>query len=661
MIAYVGPGAGLALAGSFFTLFVALFTAVLLLVTWPVRKAFRCWRSRQARRRAAVRRVVVLGLDGLDPNIVEAMMAAGELPHLKRLQESGTYRRLQTTWPPLSPVAWSSFSTGVNPGKHAIFDFVRCNLANYEPEIATVRVRNQPREISGLRKSRSFWQVLSENGIYSAVLRVPVSFPPEKFYGVQLSAASVPDLRGTQGTYTHFIEATNQQGSIRATHGRTALVQRRGDTIHAMLPGPPHPLRADRAEMMLPLKVVRNAAGEINLLIPGQRVLLVLNEFTPWVRVTFSISHWRKVIGVCQFLLKSWEAPFSLYCSPLNLDPVRPAMPISSPAAFSRYLAAKQGVFATLGLAEDTGALSDGVLSEDQFLDQANIIHIEREEMFFDMLRRVKRGMVACVFDGPDRLQHMFWNDNVTARGNDFANVVREHYQQLDSLVGRTLEQCDRHTALVVLSDHGFSAFRRAVDLNAWLAEHGYLTWLRMPTPDRPTKLQDIDWSRTRAFAFGLTGLLLNVRGRQIQGIVEPGEEARKLTIELCEVFSGLIDPDSGETAILEVVPRAAVFHGPYVEQAPDMIVGYNRGYRVHWDTALGGSRGDSFSDNEKLWRGDHCQHPAVVPGVLFCNRSLRGDAARMIDVAPTVLDLLGVVPPSYIDGVSLRCDGANS
>lgn len=686
MFAYVGPGAGLALAGSFLTLLIALLTALGLLLSWPVRSLLRWKRVRRTRSRAAVRRVVILGLDGLDPQLTETLLAVGLLPNLAKLKANGTYSRLATTWPPLSPVAWSTFSTGVNPGKHAIFDFVRPNRTNYQPEIATVRLQNQSTpnrswwsfsrlaagraNLQATRRSQSFWQVLSRQGVYSAVLRVPVSFPPERFYGVQLSASSVPDLRGTNGSYTHLFEARDEGESAEPAkrdhkQGRWVLVHRRGKEIHAQLPGPADPHREDRAEICKPLKLTKDSAGKILLHLDGEKYPLGPGQFSPWIRVTFRSSKGTKISAVCRWMLNRWETPFSLYCTPLQIDPAQAVMPISHPASFSRYLSAKLGTFATLGLAEDTSGLSDGVLTEASFLDQVQSIQQERESMFLDLLRRVKHGMIACVFDGPDRLQHMFWKDAKQSEQAILSNeVLKDHYQQLDELVGRTMEACDEQTALLVMSDHGFQAFHIAVDLNAWLHEQGYLHWKRTPGPADPATIEDIDWSRTRAFACGLSGLYLNRQGREAAGIV-PESAATDLIAELCEKLSGLKDSESGEVAILEAVASAAVFTGPYVEQAPDIVLGYNAGYRVHWQTALGGSVGRAFMPNDRPWCGDHCQHPAVVPGVLFSNLPLQvaaagesvphGGSPHMTDIAPTVLDLLGVNPPDYMDGKSLR------
>jgi predicted AlkP superfamily phosphohydrolase/phosphomutase len=330
---------------------------------------------------------------------------------------------------------------------------------------------------------------------------------------------------------------------------------------------------------------------------------------------------------------------------------------------FSIYLAKLQGTYATLGLAEDTWSLSERITTEDEFLEQAYDIHAEREKMLLDALERVRRGAIVCVFDAPDRIQHMFWrfidagHPALGGRENTHPDAIRAMYARMDETVGKVLERIDEGTAVYVLSDHGFQPFRRGVDLNAWLREQGYLVLKNGASASPQTYLADVDWSRTRAFAIGLAGIYVNQREREAQGIVAAGDETRRLVQELQTRLTGLVDPETGETAIHEAVPRERVYNGPYVNDAPDLIVGYNVGYRVSWDAAVGKCSERVFSDNTKAWSGDHCIHPQLVPGVLFSNLKLKTEGARIIDLAPTTLDLLGVDTPAYMDGHSLLCE----
>ena len=677
--AYIGPAAGIVLIGSFLTILTALFSTLFFIATYPARLVWRSVRSGRAVARAKTKRVVVLGLDGLEPTVTERLMDEGRLPNLAALRATGAYRRLGTSCPPLSPVAWSSFTTGSNPGKHNIFDFIARDPATYRPAQSSVRVAPPKRtlplgslriplsapELTGLRKSKPFWNVLGESGIFSAVVRVPITFPPDRFRGVQLSAMCVPDLRGTYGTFSYFTEGEAAGATTDGDVGGDIVpVTRHGDTVRGALRGPNDPLRGDHRELSVPFTVTRRGDA-LTLQIDGTTIPLTLDELTPWVHVRFrTMAGLIKVRGICRFQLRSFDAPFALYCTPVQIDPGRPAMPISHPPNYAKYLSKATGDYSTLGLAEDTWALSEQRIDEDAFLRQAYDIHDERERMFFDALQRVRRGCVVCVFDAPDRIQHMFWRfteRDHPARPDADAGAhdatIEAMYERMDDLVGRTVAELDDDTALFVMSDHGFKSFQRGIDLNAWLRANGYLALKDgAPTPSR-TYLADIDWAQTKAYALGLAGIFLNVRGREGHGIVDP-EDAAALRREIATKLTGLTDPGRDDTvAIHEAMPRDDVFHGPYADDAPDIIVGYRSGYRVSWDAVIGKCTDHVFCDNTKAWSGDHCIHPDLVPGVLFSSRRDLRDQANIVDLAPTVLDLFGVRVPGYMDGQTLLCD----
>jgi len=299
-------------------------------------------------------------------------------------------------------------------------------------------------------------------------------------------------------------------------------------------------------------------------------------------------------------------------------------------------------------------------MTEDAFLDQAYSIHRERETMFFDALDRVRRGMIVCVFDGPDRIQHMFWRfldpKHPALRGstNTHPHTIRDMYVRMDQLVGQTVAKIGADTALLVMSDHGFKPFRRGVDLNAWLRDQGYLKLKEGATISAHSYMADVDWQATKAYAVGLAGLYINQSGREGQGIVAPGDEKRQLVAEIADQLTGLRDPETGQVAIAEAIPRERAYSGPYVDAAPDIIVGYHVGYRVAWGSAVGKTGAEVFADNTKAWSGDHCIHPDRVPGVLFSNRKLSDIEPNLIDIPPTTLELLGVKKPGYMEGKSL-------
>jgi predicted AlkP superfamily phosphohydrolase/phosphomutase len=666
--AYVGPGAGFALAGSFFAVFATICSAILLVFTWPLRLLLRLLFGKRPPKQARFKRIVILGLDGLDYTLTGQFLAEGKLPNLARLRDQGCFKPLGTTLPPISPVAWSSFQTGVNPGKHNVFDFLIPDLRTYQPKLSSVEVRPPRRSlrlgkyrlplgkagIRLLRKSRPFWSVLSDYGVFSSILRVPITFPAEPLRGVLLSAMCVPDLRGTQGTFSFY--TTRPRGEGEHTGGEVHVVWRRGNKVRGELLGPQNPFRTDPSVLTVPFVVTIQGPGRARLKIAGTKHELRPDQYTDWVQAPFRAGPGLKVQGRCKFLLLATEPDFELYVTPINLDPEAPAMPISYPPVYSVYLAKRQGPYATLGLAEDTWALNEGILQDQHFLQQCLDTDREREAMFFDALDKVRRGLIVCVFDSTDRLQHTFWRyldkGHPACPGEAPAKqrlVIEELYRRMDDLVGRTLAQCGQDTLLMVLSDHGFNSFRRGVDLNRWLEENGYLKVRDGRRHEE--RLAGIDWSETRAFAVGLAGIYLNVKGKYAQGIVEPGAEADRLRAEIAERLGELVDPENGSRAIKRAYQAPRVYRGPYKDQGPDLIVGYERGYRVAWETAVGKTTEAVFHDNRKAWSGDHCIDPSLVPGVLFCNRPIDCEAPRLLDVGPTVLELFGVPVPDYVDG----------
>jgi len=666
--AYVGPGAGFAVGTTLVAFFIAMFSGLAAIFLWPMRWFARFIRGRRALKRARIKRFVVLGLDGMEPSLAEKYMDEGKLPNLSKLKEEGTYKRLGTTLPPLSPVAWSTFLTGCNPGKHNIFDFLTRDKRNYMPLLSSVSIRNSSRvlklgpyriplgkpDIRLLRRGRPFWNILGDHGIFSNIIRVHITFPPERFRGVLLSAMCVPDLRGSQGTFSLY--STLEQDDNDYSSGERVQVTREGDTIRSHLIGPDNSIRANGGTMKCPFEVTVVGDGKARLKIGGETHELKKDEFTPWVHAEFKAGLGIKVLGICQFLLLRTEPEFELYVTPIHMDPAKPAMPISHPSVYATYLSKMYGPYATLGLAEDSWGLNTGVLDDETFLHQCLEGDIEREKMFFDALEKVRRGLCVCVFDGTDRIQHMFWryiDPEHPAKdgqgGREHRNAIEELYLRMDDLVGRTMKECeDDGTVLMVLSDHGFNSFRRGVDLNAWLEQNGYL---KLKEGSRDKKyLAGVDWPQTKAYALGLAGIWLNIKGREAQGIVDPAD-ADQLRDELCEKLAGLRDEEKDEVAIVRAFNPQKVYRGPFKSEAPDVIPGYNKGYRVAWEAATGQPTDKVFHDNTKAWSGDHCIDPKLVPGVLFCNRKIATKDPRLMDIGATALDMFGVPVPDQMDG----------
>jgi predicted AlkP superfamily phosphohydrolase/phosphomutase len=612
-------------------------------------------------------------------------MAEGRLSNLSKLKAAGSFDRLKTTYPSISPVAWASFMTGVDPGRHNIFDFLNRDPRTYTPQLSSSDVRPTTRTvrvgdwlipvgkplIRGMRKSRAFWSILADHGIACNILRVPLTFPPEKFAGVLLSAMCIPDLRGTQGSFTFYSADPERLSGGGGSNAETAGGERirldfRNHVAEAVLPGPPNTMSRKGGRLGIPFRIELDPRERQARLKIGRRtVLLREREYSPWVGLRFRAMPGVAVHGIARFYVTDMTPErFSLYVTPINVDPGKPALPISWPRIYSIYLSKIVGEFATLGLAEDTWALNERVIDEEAFLKQTLDLHAEREAMFFDALEKTRRGVVACVFDGTDRLQHMFFRyldaDHPANRGKDtvrFKDTILEMYQRADEMIGRVMKKLRPGDLFLVISDHGFQTFKRGVNVNTWLRDNGLLA-LQDGRQEGGDWFEGIDWTRTKAYGFGLGGIYINQSGREGQGIVAPGEETRRVKAEIIRGLSGLIDPQSGGIAINEIFDNDAVHHsGPYLGNGPDLIVGYNRGYRASWEGAVGRVSATVLSDNTKSWSGDHCIDPRLVPGVLFSSRPFRADAPSITDLAPTILDLFGVPVPAHMTGRVLPVD----
>jgi predicted AlkP superfamily phosphohydrolase/phosphomutase len=612
--------------------------------------------------------VIVIGLDGLEPTIVEALLARGELPHVARLAPtSGGLARVATTDPAQTPVAWSTFATGVNPGGHGIFDFLRRDPRNYRPDNGLNRYEQRnpllpPRAVN-LRRGVTVWDWLTEAGFSSVILRCPCSYPPGRVRGSLLSGMGVPDLRGGFGTATFY--TTDARVTPRESERVVTLQEDGRGTVKTYLIGPRHPrTRVDvRLEITLGVEREHDRVLVRSSGVPNE-LELRQGQWSGWLKVRFKVGPLQSVAGIVRFLLVRLEPDLELYASPINFDPDAPLFPISSPPDHARHLAAELGTYYTAGMVEDLDGLSNERFGEAEFLAQCEDAWRERTAMMVHELGRFKSGLFYCLFDTPDRVQHMLWRfrepghpaNKGAAPDPAYRHAIEDHYRRADAVVGRALEFVDDRTLLIVLSDHGFGSFQRGFHLNAWLHEQGLLA-LRAghePGSGSDELLQGIDWERTRAYGLGLAGLYLNMRGREGQGTVRP-EEADSLKRDIVRGLRGLVDPRRGTVGVRDALTREEAYRGPLVGEAPDVIVRCAAGYRISWSSSLGAvAAGGTFEDNTRKWSGDHIMDPALVPGVLLMNRPFRGDGARLSDLAPTILAALGAPAVVTMEGSTL-------
>jgi predicted AlkP superfamily phosphohydrolase/phosphomutase len=603
-----------------------------------------------------ITRVFVIGLDGLDPRILGSLLDAGELPSLARLAARGGLGRVATTTPAQTPVAWSTFASGTNPGGHGIFDFIGRDPATYRPDLALNRYERcspwLPPKAVNLRRGTAVWERLGAAGVGSTILRCPCTYPPQLDRGRMLAGMGVPDLRGSLGSPTFYSTAPGL-----AAGESEAAVPLRADggefSTHIVGPRCPKGREALRFEITIRPEpeadrvVIRSSGCPGELAVPR-------GGWSDWLRVRFKVGPLQTIRGMVRFHLVRVrpEAELELYASPVNFDPDAPMFPISSPPGYARELAGAIGAYHTTGMVEDHVGLVNGRLDEAAFLAQCEDAWREREAMMAHELARFDEGLFYVLFDTPDRVQHLFWRhrepDHPANRGRsasaEGARAIDDQYRRADAVVGLALEHADDRTLVMALSDHGFGSFRREVHLNNWLRDQGLLA-LR-PEADPSAFPANVDWGRTRAYALGLGGIYLNLAGREGQGIVRP-DEAEALKASIARGLNGLADPGAGgAVAVRRVLPREELYHGPFASESPDLVVHFAEGYRVSWAASMGGVAEGHFEDNVRTWSGDHIVDPALVPGVLLMNRPFRGEGARLLDLAPTILDALNVPDP---------------
>ena len=564
--------------------------------------------------------MIVLGVDGMDPSFVERHW--NSLPNLAALRDRGHFSRLRTTTPPQSPVAWSTFITGLPPAQHGIFDFVHRDLAALRPFPSMSRTE-PPRwtiplgpftlplagsRITSLRHGTPFWQTLAKRGIPVSVIRMPTNYPPVEA-GFALSGMGTPDVRGTLGTFTFYTDEVEELS--RAVSGGR-IIKIRLDAGHVSLPieGPPNPLRKDQAfaAAALVVDVDRdNAAARFK--VGDDLVILKQGEWSDWIAADFPlIPHVSSVRGTFRLFAKQLHPGFELYVSAVNVDPLSPALPVSYPDRWARTIARETGRFFTLGIPEDTSALRQHVLALPEFLDQTRFVFEEERTLLRYSLRHFSSGLLFSYFSSIDQNSHMLW-------GRHEAELLRI-YAAVDECIGEVMREAP-DGQLIVLSDHGFTTFDRAVHLNAWLRNRGFLALRGSPGDD--TSLASLDWSATEAYALGLNGLYLNVKGREPHGIIGRGEHYRATVASLREQLLAWSDPANGERVVEAVYESNASRENSAV--APDLIIGYSPGHRASWQTGLAATPAEEIVDNNDAWIGDHCINPADVPGVLFTRR----------------------------------------
>jgi predicted AlkP superfamily phosphohydrolase/phosphomutase len=607
--------------------------------------------------------VIVLGFDGMDYELTKQMMAEGRLPNLSKLAARGAFLPLQTSMPPQSPVAWSNFITGMDAGGHGIFDFVHRDPKTMIPYLSTSRAEPSDRKlklgryqiplgsdkVELLRYGQPFWEVLEKRGVHTTIVRMPANFPPSGAATRELSGMGTPDILGTYGVFSYYTTEPFAWAGKEVSGGKVYNVSLDEGVVSATLYGPTNPFLVDAPKIAAPFTVYVDEVEPVAKIVVGseERVLKV-GEWTDWVPISLDLVPTQSVPVIARFYLKAVRPDFSLYVTPLNLDPRSPAMPISHPGSYAADLAAATGRFYTQGMPEDTKALKAGVFTAAEFAAQASLAGDEVLRQYAHVLGGFRDGLLFYYFGNGDQVSHMMWRAMDPAhpayKPEDaaFADTVKKIYEQFDRVVGETLPRVEAGATLLVMSDHGFTSWRRAFHLNTWLRNEGYLAARDPGLKGDPGLYANVDWSRTRAYALGINGLYINVAGREKDGVVDPGQRER-LAGEIAAKLLTVVDPKTGERAVTRVLRREEYRDRGHLDIGPDLIVGYAKGVRGSDESALGKLMPEVITDNHEEWSGDHCMDPDTVPGILFTSRPLKKPAARLEDLAAAVLAEFGV------------------
>ena len=681
--------------------------------------------------RAEKRRVVILGFDGVDASLVEKQMAAGRLPHLAALRARGGFTPLLPPIPAQTPVSWSSFSTGLDPGSTRIFDFLKRDPKTLTPTFAIEDESERPflfgasngaaaaaviflvvallpqvfarragrlvflllgialsaggfalvrRDIPekqpfavNNRQGQTLWQALGAAGKKAVVVRMPVTFPPDRFAdGELLSGLGVPDLSGRIGRpsfYTSdpfFAPKGGNDFSIELVR----LDSNEG-TIATKITGPPAKYFGKPnawLDASMRLTVDADHSG-LTVETSGQRVHLKTGEWSDWVRLAFPANALVTLHGMAKFHLLSASPEIRLYLSPVNFDPraLPPGFAITTPPGFARDLVSSAGLFKTMGWAIDTWSIQSGTIDEKTFLEDVDQT-VASERKILDTV--LADGSVDCAiqyFEFPDRVSHIFWrfrdpqHPAYDARlAKTYGDAVERSYDTMDEIVGQAQAKLSPADVLLVASDHGFATWRRSVNYDTWLVQNGYLALKGEAQRKNLDELfshgtfwDSVDWSRTRAYAMGLGEIYINVAGREKDGIVHPGAEYENLRTELIQRLATLTDAKSGSRAVSRVVRREEAYKRFDPNLIPDLFVLNTAGFRVSWQSSLGVPTPDLFEDNTDVWSGDHCSvDPELVRGIFFSSVPLHlKGVPSILDVEPSVLALFGIAPGEQKDG----------
>lgn len=623
-------------------------------------------------------RVVILGFDGVEPTIVDAMFAANELPNLAKLRDEGSYQRLTSAIPPQSPSAWSSFLTCKNTGAHGIYDFVQRDPAVPLPKPGFGRLDHaklsadgallQPARFNGNRKGDSFWKVADAQGLTCTSLMVPFAFPADDLtQGHMLCGLGVQDIRGTDNSFFSFSDTYTKQESV--SGGFLIPLTFEGDIAKATVPG----ARDVREKYDSPKGFVHadiqftvdRAANAVTVKTPMDELTVKKDEWSKWIEWTFELSPQFTVKAISRFYVIDAGEHVNVYMACLQNHPKAPYVRFSTPESYSGELQDRYGLYKTIGWSYDTHALRQDALTDDAFLADVAQTMAFHERLTLDELDRGKDMLIAA-WTGPDRVSHMFWRFRdpkhplyTESGAKKYGRAIEDTYKKMDEIVGKVAAKLGPDDLLMILSDHGFKSFRTGFNVNTWLVRNGYLTVKGQTdaatafTTKEQGFLQGFDWTASKVYSVGLGSIFLNLKGREGKGIVDPAD-AQTLASEIRDKLLAVTDPETG-AKVFDNIYTSDVFTGKSKADAPDLQLGYADGYQSSKSTVSGSAPEPLFEVNDDKWSGEHgSSDVANTPGIFFSNKKTNTETPRIIDLGVTALQYLGASVPADFEGKPL-------
>ncbi len=618
-------------------------------------------------------KTLIIGFDGMDPRLLARFMKNGGFPNFRRLAEVNGIRSLGTSNPPQSPVAWANFITGADPGGHGLFDFIHRDPETYIPylsgartlesrlklEIGKYRIPLRGGNVDNLRGGTAFWELMGDAGFPATIYRAPSNYPPARS-GKAISGMGTPDLLGGYGSFTFFTERPLLKKDL--TGGEIIRISPRNGCYRCRVKGPENTMVDGASQTEAEIKIWKDPENPaVKITTRDSSFLLKEGQWSNWIRLRFEmLPHFVATNGIVVLYVKKVHPDLQIYVSPVNIDPSDPALPISHPENYSKELAAKTGLFFTQGIPETTKALDHGILTDDEYLQQNDIFYRSVEKIYEYELDRFDSGMLFFYFSNTDLGQHMFWSamdkshHQYGARPERSRGTIERIYNEMDIFLGRALSRLNDGDTIIVMSDHGFAPFRKGFHLNSWLLDNGYLDLSDSGSRDEQEFLSNANWAGTRGYAMGFNALYVNQRGREGDGIVKAGVDKQLLMNEIKNKLLAAVDPETGERPVSNVYFSEDIYSGEYSGRAPDMIIGYNSGYRASWETAIGRTPRGLLSLNQQTWTGDHCIDPIHVPGIILSNRKIRTRDPVLQDVPVTALAGFGIGKTNGMTGRNL-------